>query len=357
MVKRNGGKSPTMVDVAKAAGVTQATVSYVLNNRGDISEPVKKRVLDAAEELGYIPNIVARNFRMSKSNTVGILVPDVTNSYYNELIKHTETITREQGYFTFVCNALHDPELEDWYITSLIQNKVAGVIIGYGLTNRECTHKLDKYNVPYVVLDDDIDEDSAETPCILMNNIKGSFLAVQHFVSLGIVEIAYISEPMYCLALRHRLEGFKQAMEQFGLSCPVICITEVKGEYDLLAQGYVGAGEVLAKVKPAGILVSTDQMALGVLNKLHELGLRIPQDIAIIGYDDVPLSSIARPSLTTINQPVRTMCIQGTKMLLGMIKGSQDPIRKMVLEPSIVIRESAPARLPRLLHAQAGLPA
>jgi DNA-binding LacI/PurR family transcriptional regulator len=346
-----------MVDVAKAAGVTQATVSYVLNDRGDISEAVRKRVLDAASELGYIPNIVARNFKMSKSNIIGILVPDVMNSFYNELITHTESITREHGYFTFVCNAAHDPELEDWYITSLIQNKVAGVIIGYGLTNRACEQKLEKYHVPHVVLDDDLDEDSAETPCVLMNNIKGSFLAVQHFVSLGISEIAYITEPIYCLALRHRLEGFKQAIDQFGLPHLTIHVSETKGEYDLLTEGYIGAAEVLSKGKPGGILVSTDQMALGVLKRLRELGIRIPADIAVIGYDDVPLSSIVTPSLTTINQPVMTMCIQGTKMLLGMINGGKDPVRKMVLEPSIVIRESAPSRLPRTAHLQPTAPA
>jgi DNA-binding LacI/PurR family transcriptional regulator len=342
-----------MIDVAKAAGVTQATVSYVLNDRGEISEPVIRRVLDAADQIGYIPNIVARNFKMSKSNIIGIIVPDVMNSYFNEVIKYTETITREQGFFSFVCNAMHDPKLEDWYVTSLVQNKVAGVIIGYGLTNRECIQKLKRHNVPFVVLDDDLDENATETPCILMNNIKGSFLAVQHFVSLGISDIAYITEPIYNLALKRRLEGFMQAIDQFGLLDPQIHIAESKGEYDIITQGYTGAGEVLSRGKPGGIFVSTDHMALGVLKKLHELGIRIPKDIAVIGYDDVALSSVVRPSLTTISQPVMTMCIQGTKILLGMINGSKDPVRKMILEPSIVIRESAPSKP---LHIANSLP-
>ncbi len=331
-----------MQDIAKVAGVTQATVSYVLNDRGEVSEPVRQRVLDTADQLGYIPNQVARNFRMSKSNTVGLIVPDVTNSYYNEMIKHTESIARQHGYFFFVCSALHDPKLEDWYITSLIQNKAAGVIIGYGLTNRECIQKLERYNVPYVVLDDDLNETAVDTACVLMNNVKGSFLAVQHFVSLGVSEIAYITEPLYNLALRHRLEGFKKAMDEFHLSCPTVYVAESSGEYDKIRQGFIGAGEVLAKGKPRGIFVSTDQMALGVLKKLHELRVRVPADIAVIGYDDIPVASIVRPSLTTISQPVQTMCILGTRMLLGMIDGENEPVHKMILEPSIVIRESAP---------------
>lgn len=331
-----------MQDIARVAGVTQATVSYVLNASGEVSEPVRKRVLDTVDQLGYIPNMVARNFRMSTSNTLGLIVPDVTNSYYNEMIKHTENIARHNGYFFFVCSALHDPKLEDWYITSLIQNKVAGVIIGYGLSNRESIQKFERYNVPYVVLDDDLNETATDTACVLMNNVKGSFLAVQHFVSLGISEIAYITEPLYNLALRHRLEGFKQAMSQFNLPCPTTFIAESSGEYDKITQGYLAAGEVLAQGRPRGIFVSTDQMALGVLKKLHELRVKIPGEVAVIGYDDIPVASIVRPSLTTISQPVQTMCILGTKMLVGMINGDKDPIHKMVLEPSIVIRESAP---------------
>lgn len=331
-----------MQDIAKAAGVTQATVSYVLNGRGEISEAVRKRVLDAADQLGYIPNVVARNLRMSKSNILGLIVPDVTNSYYNEMIKHAESIARQHGYFLFVCSALHDPELEDWYITSLIQNKVAGVIVGYGLSNRESVKKLERYDVPYVVLDDDLDETISDTACVLMNNIKGGYLAVQHFVSLGISEIAYITEPLYNLALRHRLEGFKQAIDQFSLRCPIAYVVECSEEYDKITQGYIAAGEVLGQGRPRGIFVSTDQMALGVLKKLHELRVKIPADIAVIGYDDIPVASIVRPSLTTISQPVQTMCILGTKVLMGMIDGDEDPVHKIVLEPSIVIRESAP---------------
>lgn len=331
-----------MQDIAKAAGVTQATVSYVLNQRGDVSEPVRKRVLDAANELGYIPNMVARNLRMSKSNTFGIIVPDVTNSYYNEMIKHTEIIARQHGYFFFVCNAIHDPVLEDWYITSLIQNKVAGVIIGYGLTNPEPLQKLERYNVPFVVLDDDPDEVCKEAPRILMNNIKGSFLAVQHFVSLGISDIAYITEPLYNLALRHRLDGFKKAIDDFGLRCPGVFVAENTGEYDKITQGYVVAGQMLTQVKPRAVFVSTDQMALGVLRKLRELRIKIPDEIAVIGYDDIPMASIVRPSLTTISQPAQTMCILGTKYLLGAIEGHKEPNYRLVLEPSIVIRESAP---------------
>ncbi len=343
-MKRKTHKSPTMNDVARAAGVTQATVSYVLNNTGEISEPVKKRVLDAADELGYILNIVARNLKLNKTNTIGIIVPDVMNSYYSEMIKFTEKITREHGYFTFICNTMHNPEVEDWYVTTLIQHKVAGVLVCYGMTNRTSMQKLRNYNVPFVVIDDELEPEFTESSCVLMNNIKGSYLAVQHLISLGITDIAYFSEPLYNLSLKHRYQGFKMAMEQLGLQMDenMIYITQDEADNDKIAQGYTATSEVLEKVRPRGIYASTDQMAFGVLKRLHELRIKVPEDIAVIGYDNVPFSSVISPSLTTINQPVLTMCIQGSGMLFNMIDGKDEPRKQIMLEPSIIIRESAP---------------
>ena len=337
-------RTPTMKDIARIAGVTQATVSYVINDSEDISETVKKRVLDTADELGYIPNLVARNLKKRTTNTIGIVVPDVMNSYYNEMIKYNEKITRELGYFTFICNTMHDAEIEDWYIISLIQQKVAGVIICYGLTNRGCYKKLYKHGIPFVAIDDEINEDDGEAPCVLLNNIKGSFLAVQHFISLGVKDIAYCSEPLYNMALRDRHEGFKRAMKEFGLPIKndMVHIMKEDNEYEKIGLGYIATKEILAKGKPEGIFAATDQMAFGVIKRLNELKIRVPQDIAVIGYDNVPFSSVISPSLTTIDQPIMTMCIQGTDTLFKVIKREGDIKNKITLEPSIVIRQSAP---------------
>lgn len=343
-MNKEAHKAPTMKDIAHLAGVTQATVSYVLNNSEFISDKVKKRVLDAADELGYIPNLVARNLKVKKTNTIGILVPDVMNSYYSLMMRYNEKITRELGYFTFICNTMHDVEIEDWYIVALIQQKVAGVIICYGLENRECYKKLRKHNIPFVVIDDQLSEDEGDGPCILVNNIKGSFLVVQHFFSLGIRDIAFCSEPLYCIALRERYEGFIQAMQEFGLQVnkDTVYISNKNYEYEKIELGYTAAREILAKSSPRGIFASSDQVAYGVIRKLHEMKINIPQDISVIGYDNVPISSIVSPSLTTINQPVKTMCRQATDTLFKIIRREDDIKMKITLEPSIVIRQSAP---------------
>ncbi len=344
-MKKRTTKPPTMNDVARIAGVTQATVSYVLNNSGDISEPVKKRVQEAAEQLGYIRNNVARNLKLRRANTVGIIVPDVTNSYYSEIIKYTEKIIRESGYFTFICITMHNPSIEDWYITSLIEQKVAGVVVCYGLANEQALNKFTTYNVPFVVLDDDAQQQSIDAPCVLVNNIKGSFLAVQQFVSLGISKIAFCSETTFNSALKDRYDGFILAMKEFSLQRylqHVYIAGEEVDQYDKIALGYSAAEEILARSKPEGIFAVNDEMAIGVMKKLMESGIRIPQDIAVIGYDNVPLSAIISPTLTTINQPVVTMCIQGTNMLRDLITGKENLRRRIMLEPSIIIRQSAP---------------
>lgn len=344
-MKMKTDRPPTMNDVAKASGVTQATVSYVLNNSGDISEPVKQRVKEAAEQLGYIRNSVARNLKLRTANTIGIIVPDVTNSYYSEIIKYTEKIIRESGYFAFICITTHNPQIEDWYTTSLIEQKVAGVVVCYGLSNADVLRKFLTYNVPFVVLDDDAQGNNIDAACVLVNNIKGSFLAVQQFVSLGISKIAFCSETTYNLALRDRYMGFVLAIKAFSLESQlqhVYIAGEEVDQNDKIMLGYHAAEEIFARSNPEGIFAVNDEMAIGVMKKVNEMGLRIPQDVAIIGYDNVPLSSVITPALTTINQPLKTMCIQGTNILRDLMHGEDHLKHRIMLEPSIIVRETAP---------------
>ncbi len=261
---------------------------------------MKKRVQEAAEQLGYIRNNVARNLKMRRANTVGIIVPDVANSYYSEIIKYTEKIVRESGHFTFICITMHNPAIEDWYITSLIEQKVAGAVVCYGLVNEQALNKFVTYNVPFVVIDDDAKQHSIEAPCVLVNNIKGSFLAVQQFVSLGISKIAFCSEMTYNRALKDRCEGFHHAICEFSLQKylqHVYIAGEDVDQNDKIALGYSAAEEILSKSKPEGIFATNDEMAIGVMKKLMDSGIRIPQDIAVIGYDNVPLSAVISPTL------------------------------------------------------------
>ena len=341
---RNSQKAPTMKDIAHIAGVSQATVSYALNNSKDISEKVKNRVLDVSKELGYITNAVARNLKKRRTYIIGVVVPDVMNSYYNEIIQHTEKIIRERGYFIFICYTMHNPDIEDWYIISLIQQKVEGVIICYGLTNRECYKKLYKHDVPFVDIDDETDEDEGGASSILVNNIKGSYLAVQHFVSLGIKDIAYCSEPLYNDTLRDRYEGFLKAMKEFGLTVnrDMVYIANKDNEYEKINLGYRATKEILSKSKPRGIFAAADQIAFGAIKRLRELKIKIPEDIAVIGYDNVPFSSVISPSLTTLNQPIKTMSVLGADTLFKIIKKDENIKNRIILEPDIVIRESAP---------------
>jgi DNA-binding LacI/PurR family transcriptional regulator len=341
-MKSNISKNPTMKDIARIARVSQATVSYVLNNSAGISQKVRERVLEIADDLGYIPNAIARNLKNKTSNTIGIIVPDVMNSYYNEMINYVEKMTREQGLFSFVCNTMHDPKIEEWYIVNSIQQKIAGIIICYGLTNRECYKKLDQHGIPFVILDD-LSEDEKNS-CIIMNNIKGSFLAIRHLIKLGIRDIAYCSQALYNIALRERYKGFRLAMEEAGLSVSeeMIYISKEHKDYDKIRLGYTATEKILSKGFPSGIFAATDHIAFGVIKKLNDLNIRIPEDISVIGYDDVPLSGIISPSLTTISQPIKKMCKLGAVTLFSEINNEGYKANNIMLEPKIIIRESAP---------------
>jgi DNA-binding LacI/PurR family transcriptional regulator len=333
-----------MKDIADITGVSQATVSYVINNSKNISDGVKKKILDVAEDLGYIPNAVARNLKKSETNIIGVVVPDVMNSYYNEIIKHIEKLTREKGYFIYICYTMHESEIEDWYITSMIQQKVAGVIICYGLTNRDCYKKLYNHNIPVITIDDRTGKSEGEVSNILVNNIKGSFLAVQHFYSLGIKDICYISEPLYNIALRERYEGFLMAVKEFDIDLKPenIFIADKDKEYEKIDLGYTAVEEVLKRTNARGIFAANDQLAFGIIKRLKETGIDIPEDIAIIGYDNVPFSSVISPSLTTLNQPIELMCTRGIKKLFKIKKGVEKIKSRVMLEPSLIVRESAP---------------
>ncbi|MDZ7838584.1 MAG: LacI family DNA-binding transcriptional regulator [Actinomycetota bacterium] len=346
-IKGGTGSAPTMKEIARMAGVSQATVSYVINNTEGISDAVRKRVQEAADELGYIPNMVARNLKKRKTNIIGILVPDVMNNYYNEVIKYVEKLTRERGYFIFIGYTMHDPNIEDWYTISLIQQKVAGVIVCYGLTNRECYKKLQTYNVQFVAIDDEVKEANGQAPSILINNIRGSFLAVKHLVSLGIKDIAYCSEHLYSYALRERYQGFLEALDEFGLTVnqEMIYIADKKHGYEKINLGYMATKEILSRSRPRGIFASNDQIAFGIIKRLNEMKIKIPQDIAVIGYDNIPFSSVLSPSLTTVNQPIKTMSVQGVKTLLKTIRQEDNIKKRLLLEPNLVVRESAPNKL------------
>lgn len=329
----------TMKDVAKIAGVTQATVSYVINDTASVSEEVKKRVFKAIDELEYVPNALAKSLKENKTNTIGLIIPDINNGYYAEMVKNVEKDLRIKGYIIYLCNTSYDPNLEFTYIMTLIKQKVAGIIIGYGLVNKSIYNSIQIYKINFVVIDDKVEVKNKLIPCVEIDNIKGSLLAVQHLNSIGAKKICFASEPLFNRALKLRYEGFENAIKKFGYNMEDVQVYVENKEYDKIEMGYnIGSKIILDNVD--AVFSSTDNLAFGIIKRLQEYGYRLPDDINIIGYDDVPFCRYISPTLTTISQPVDKMVEEGTKILDNLIKGEEIKKRYQLMEPSLIIRES-----------------
>jgi LacI family transcriptional regulator len=334
-------KPATMKDVAKLAGVTQPTVSNVVNGSESVSSKVRARVLEAIDQLGYVPNALARGLKQQRTNTIGLIIPDIDSGFYSEITKGVERSLRTSGFITFLCNTFYNPDLEKQYLNALIQQNVAGIIIAYPLVDKKIYANFNKHNIPLVVLDDKVEDNDFIIPSVEMNNSKGSLLAVEHLHRTGAKKICFASEPLFSRALTLRYEGFRLAMKKFNLEVSEDLIFIENNQYDKIKMGYNMGAQILLSGKVDAVYASSDNLAFGIMKRFQECGLKIPEDIIIIGYDDVPLSELITPTLTTIAQPKDQMAKKGAEIMIKMIKQEEFDITEVVFEPSLIVRQSS----------------
>jgi len=330
-----------MNDVAKKAGVSQPTVSHVINGTATISESVIKKVNLAIKELGYVPNASARSLKTSKSNIIGLIVPDVSIHFYSEMVKAIETGLRKQGYIVFLCNTFYDGQLEAKYITTLVEHSVLGVISCSDVIDVESCSVLEKNNIPVVLLD--TVEHRASLFNVKVDNYLLTKMAVSHLYDVGARNICYVSEPVQVSVLQLRYSCFKRAITECGLNFDEkICfVAQNKYEdFNKMKMGYTLAANILLNKNIDAVFCSSDEIAFGVIERLKEHGIKIPEQIQIMGCDNDPFSRIINPSLTTIWQPVAQMVDIGVKTILKMINGEAIENSAIKLEPNIIIRDS-----------------
>jgi len=336
-------KKITMVDVAKLAGVSQTTVSHVINETAPISEEVTKKVKDTIKELGYKPSALARWLRQKKTNTIGLLIPDIDSGYYAEMTKCVEKTLRKHGFITFLCNTFYSTELEKLYIESLIQQSVEGILICYGLVNKSVYKEIYNFGINLVILDDKEVVEGVQIPSVEVNNISGSLLAVEHIHNIGAKKICFASEPLFNRSLKLRYEGFKKAIHEYGYEDSDVTLYIENNQYNKIEMGYNIGSQILLNRNIDAVFASSDNLAFGIMKRFREFGINIPNDIAIIGYDDIPLCKLVTPTLTTISQPKKLMAKKGVEMLLKAINGDSFDSYFM-MEPSLIIRESTMKR-------------
>lgn len=331
---------PTIFDVAKRAGVSKSSVSRVLNG-GPASPATRRAVLDAVESLGYRPNVAARGLVTKRSQTVGFVLTDVADPYYSEVIRGVDTALTEKGYSLILCSARWDNQRELSYVRLLSEHRVDGLIILSGQTtaNDNALFSLSKEaKRPIVVLDRSLPDADFDT--VGVDDFEAAGHVVRHLAELGHTRIAHVTGPLNYHSGVRRLEGFRHTTLQLGLDVDEGLI--VQGDFTKRG-GYEAALKLFSlPSRPTAIFAANDVSALGVWQAARELGIRIPQDLALVGYDDIELLSLADIPLTTVRQPRYNYGYMGTQMLLSRItqhdaNGKQ---RHVILPTELVVRGS-----------------
>lgn len=327
-------QNPTMRDVAKLAGVTQPTVSYVINGTARVSDEVKEKVHQAIRELNYKPNYFARGLKTNKSRMIGIIIPDIMNEYYAGMIHTMEHYLAELGYAVIISSTNYDVDAESKSIRHLIDYNVEGIIVAYQIRSPEGLKILADSEKAAVILEGG--DKCSNIPCIHTDNYDGGYTAAQYLIDHGRKKIAYVGQNADIQALDDRCRGYKDAMRDNQLLYEGM-LYEACGPADKWEEGR-RLGKILAHKEIDAMIVSSDVLAVGIIKAIMTEGKKIPEDVAVIGYDDIPLAQVFVPALTTMAQPVAQMCKLAVQTVTQNIK--VEKIQREILKASLIERET-----------------
>lgn len=335
-----------MRDVAEQAGVSVTTVSHVINNSRPVSPETRLRVEQALQVLGYQPNVLARSLRRGKTNTIGVILPDNANPYFAEVVRGIEDASFSQGYSVILCNSDNDLAKERLYTNVLIEKQVDGIIFVAAGISDENIQNLSSRGVPAVLVDRQVP--GVQLDSVVADNLDGGIMATRHLLDLGHTSIACIAGPQGVPSSKERVAGFLQALEAADLEAGPDQVVEGDFQY----QGGYEAAQQLSQADspPTAIFACNDLMAIGAYRYAHENKLPIPQDISIIGFDDIHLASYTNPPLTTVRQSKAEMGSKAADLLIERIGNRKLSPRQEIIPVQLVVRSST-ARLSQVVEA------
>lgn len=324
-------------DVALRAQVSTTTVSHVVNHTRFVSDKVRAEVEAAIRELGYVPSAVARSLKSNTTKTIGMLIPNCSNPYFAEIVRSVEDHCFGAGYTLILCNTDDDPHRQGVYLQVLSEKRIDGMIIISTGEDEALRRLLQGLPIPTVLLDREIDEvhcDLVETA-----HLQGGLMATQHLIDLGHRRIACLAGPADLNPSAQRIAGWRTALAQSGLTAQA---QDLLWHSDFSSQGgFTTMQSILAAPQPpTAVFVCNDLMCIGALSAAHEAGVRVPQDMSLIGFDDIELARFASPALTTIAQPKHRIGVTAVDMLLERIQGGRVQARQVLLQPELVVRHS-----------------
>jgi len=336
--------SVTIYDVAKHSGVSVATVSRIVNKVDyPVSDTLRLRVEEAIKELQYRPNIIGRNLKSNRSNEVGVIIPNISNYYYPSLLSGINDSLVNSGYNVLLCNSYRNPDHERKQFQFLLQKQVKGIIIS---TVSNDTSWIDQYlpdDVTVIAIEQVLD---LMTHSVTFDYFAGGYMAGDYLAKQGHRDIAFMSPPITFDRRRQRLDGFKAGLKDNGIELDPHSIRISDYEHDDENSYEFNIGKILTEnlIKerklPTAIFCINDMLALGVIGTLQRHGIRVPEDVSVMGFDNLSISSIVTPSLTTIDQCMREIGVKAIDLLNKSFNDIDTPYESFVFDPILVERES-----------------
>ncbi len=336
-------KKVSLADVAKSLGVSKTLVSLVLNDRGDekgINKDTQQRVRDKVKELNYKPNQFARGLRVGKSNTIGLVVADISNSFYGKMCRSIEDQCTAMGYNLMICSSDENPEKESELIQMLIDRQVDGLIISTTQNNNNDIKSLKKSNFPFVLIDRNIPK--LETNYVGVENKLGAKEAVNHLLRLGNKKVGHLTiSPSHLSSLKERTAGYKEALKENGIKVDNSLIREIS--FDKIKEDV--KRELIELLSPpqsiSSLFVANNNIAVACLECFKEMNIRIPQDIALVSFDDIDAFKLCYPPVTAVAQPIAEMGVQAVNTLVENIANPDGfTLKQISLKNKLEIRRS-----------------
>lgn len=329
----------TIIDVAKLARVSKSTVSRYLNGQvtGRMTEETKARIEEAIEELNYNPSDIARSLKRKSTNVIGLVINDMTNPFFLQMIQGVEAELKDSGYYLLICDSYLDVSKEIECLKMLEQRQIDGIIVAGMNMPAEHLIKL-KIKAPVVLLERAEGESNFDT--VKIDNHSGSCAAVEHLIEKGHKKIAHIRGASASALAQERAKAYEDCLKAHGLE--ILPQYEPEGKYNIEG-GYEAMKELMHLLeKPTAVFCANDSSAIGALRYLLEKGYRVPEDVAVVGYDDITVAAMVTPPLTTVRQPVMELARVATRILLERINHKEEKYssRTVVMKSELIIRES-----------------
>jgi LacI family transcriptional regulator len=329
---------PTIHEVAKRAGVGSITVSRVINHSGYVSPETRERVEKAVADLGYVPNTLARSLRSRRTNTVGLMVTDITNPFFTTLARGVEDAANEAGYTVIFCNTDESAVKEDKYLNVLLQKQVDGLLLVPTQSRVNTIQQIQKHGTPVVVIDRRIPAVDVDT--VRCDSVDGAYQLTRYLVSLGHRQIAVMSGAVGVSTADDRVAGYRKALEEARI--PVCENNIFRGDFTMDSGYSMTQQAIHLALRPTALIAANNFITIGAMKALQEVEMEVPEDIALVGFDDLPPAMVTFPFFTVASQPAYQMGTRAMQLLVQRLEGkAMGPCQEIILPTQLIIRRSS----------------